>query len=314
MNRHGTAFVFAAGGSLGAIEVGMLKALVAAGVTADAVVGASVGAINAAYFASDPTAGGVERLERTWRAIRRRDVFPVSIAAALARVLARRDYLVSPRSPRRLIGAALPLERLEDGRIPCHVMATDARDGSPVRLSSGPALEALLASAAIPGVFPPVRVGTQTLVDGAVASGTPVSAAVALGVQRVIALSPGLPCAAGATPRSAIGVSLRVLNLLMVNQLLADLVRLRAEAEIVLVPPLCPLAVSSCNFSHTGELIVRAAASTRAWLAAGGLDRPAVPEALRPHAHVPERRAGARPCHPAGGSRATRSPVSAFPS
>jgi NTE family protein len=270
----------------------MLKALVAGGATADVVVGASVGALNAAYFASDPTPAGVERLERIWRAIRRRDVFPVSFGATVARVLARRDYLVSPASLHKLIRAVLPFERLEDGRIPCHVMATDLLDGSPVRLSSGPAMEALLASAAIPGVFPPVHVGSRTLVDGGVAGSTPIAAAVALGVERVIVLSPGLPCATHGHPRGAVAMGLHALNLLAVNQLLADLASLRSQADILLVPPLCPLSVHSYDFSRTGELIDRAAASTRDWLAAGGLHRPAVPPALRPHSHVPERGAG----------------------
>ena len=287
MTRPRVAFVFAAGGSLGAVEVGMLKALVAAGVTADLVVGASVGALNAAYFASDPTPDAVGRLERIWRGIRRKDVFPVSIRAAIGGVLARRDYLVSSDALRSLIRTTLRFRQLEEARIPCHVMATDALDGSPVRFSSGPALDALLASAAIPGVFPPVRLGSRLLVDGAVAGSTPLAAAVELGAQRVIALSPGLPCAANRTPHGPLGVSLNALNLLMVNQLLTDLQRLRGAAEIILVPPLCPLAVSSFDFSHTGELIDRAAASTRAWLDAGGLDRRTVPEALRPHTHPP---------------------------
>src|SRR5437870_926045 len=93
-----TAFVFAGGGSLGAVEVGMLKALVAHGVRADFVVGASVGAINAAYFAGDPSATGVARLEAVWRGIRRRDVFPVAPFSGLLGLFARRDSLVKPEA------------------------------------------------------------------------------------------------------------------------------------------------------------------------------------------------------------------------
>lgn len=71
-----TAFVLAGGGSLGAVQVGMLKALARAGIVPDLVVGASVGAINGAFYAGDPTPSGVERIERIWRGLSRSDVFP----------------------------------------------------------------------------------------------------------------------------------------------------------------------------------------------------------------------------------------------
>jgi NTE family protein len=75
----GTAFVLAGGGSLGAVQVGILRALTAAGVVPDLLVGASAGAINASFFAGDPTARGVAELERIWRGLERSDVFPVSL-------------------------------------------------------------------------------------------------------------------------------------------------------------------------------------------------------------------------------------------
>ncbi|MBI4421144.1 MAG: patatin-like phospholipase family protein [Gemmatimonadetes bacterium] len=285
MNRSGTAFVFAAGGSLGAIEVGMLRALTAAGVTADFVVGSSVGAINAAHYAHDPTAEGVARLEQIWRRVRRRDVFPVSPVGGIVRLLAGCDYLLSPAALRRLMERNLTLQRLEEARLPCHIVAADLVEGKAVALSSGPAVQALLATTAIPGVFPPVCIRPRTLVDGAVASGTPVSTAVALGAARVIVLSPGLPCAAPRPPAGVVSVGLHALNLLIVNQLLADLERVKGETEIVIVPPLCPLPVSSYDFSRTGELIDRAAASTAEWLGQDGLHHHEIPDSLRPHRH-----------------------------
>ena len=73
-----TAFVFAGGGSLGAVRVGMLLEMMRAGVSADLVVGSSAGAMNAAYFAGAPHAAGVDKLEKVWRGLRRHDEFPVS--------------------------------------------------------------------------------------------------------------------------------------------------------------------------------------------------------------------------------------------
>ncbi len=102
-----TAFVFAGGGSLGAIQVGMLRALTANGVTADMVVGSSVGAINGAYYAGAPTAEGVERLAEIWLSLRREDVFPVTWRTILSFLL-RRDFLVPPDGMRWLVDTYLP--------------------------------------------------------------------------------------------------------------------------------------------------------------------------------------------------------------
>ncbi len=279
-----TAFVFAGGGSLGAVEVGMLKALVGAGVEADFVVGASVGAINAAYFAADPSPAGVARLEAIWRGLRRSDVFPLAPFGGLWGLLRRRDHLVDPAALGRLLERHLPYQRLEDAALPCHVVATRVFDGAEVCLSAGSAVEALLASAAIPGVFPPAHFDGHWLIDGGVANNTPLSTAIALGAHRVIVLPSGIPCALDAPPRGAIASALHALNLLIARQLLGEVDRHAAHAAVLIVPPLCPLAVSSYDFDAAGELIDRAAAGTAQWLRDGGLERPgAVPHELTLH-------------------------------
>ncbi|HAO43083.1 MAG TPA: alpha/beta hydrolase, partial [Afipia sp.] len=97
-----TAFVFAGGGSFGAIQVGMMQALAAHGVTADLVVGSSVGAMNGAYYAGAPTLDGVKKLAEIWRGLTRQDVFPVS-ARSFVNFLWRRDFLISHDGVRKLI-------------------------------------------------------------------------------------------------------------------------------------------------------------------------------------------------------------------
>ena len=103
-----TAFVFAGGGSFGCIQVGMLRALVAHGVTADMVVGSSVGAMNAAYYAGTPTAEGVEKLAAIWRSLRRQDVFPITLRTLIG-FIRRRDFLVAADGVRRLIDTQCPI-------------------------------------------------------------------------------------------------------------------------------------------------------------------------------------------------------------
>jgi len=145
-----TAFVLAGGASYAATQVGMLRELVAQGVKPDIVVGSSVGALNGAYFAGDPTAAGVARLEGIWCGLKRRDVFPVTLRR-LVGLLFDSTALVDSHGLRRLIERHLPYRTLEDAAIPMHVAATEVLSGASVKLSSGPAVEAVLASCAIPG-------------------------------------------------------------------------------------------------------------------------------------------------------------------
>lgn len=281
-----TAFVFAGGGSLGAVQVGMLKALAGAAPAPDFVVGASVGALNATYYAASPNADGIARLERIWMRLTRMDVFPFTMLGTALCLLGRRDHLAFPRRLRALIESELPCRNLEDTVLPCHVVATDALDGTEVTLSSGDATEALLASAAIPAVFPAVTIDGRVLIDGGIASNTPISAAFALGATRVVVLPTGLPCALHDLPRGAIAIALHALNLLSMRQLLADVDRFAGRCELAVVPPLCPLATNSYDFSHSAELIGRAEAATRRWVDEGGLEGLRDPRwPLLPHRH-----------------------------
>jgi len=281
-----TAFVFAGGSSLGAIQVGMLKALLAAGYVADMVVGSSVGAINAAWFAGNPTQEGVSKLEAIWRGIRRTDIFPAHPIGSLLGLFSRRGYMVDSAGLARLIERHLPYARLEQARLPVHIIATDMLEGIEIRLSSGPATQALLASSAIPGVFPAVRLGTRHVVDGGVANHTPISAAVELGATRLVVLPTGYSCALEAPPRHAIAAALHALNILIAHQLSAAIRRYRTAVEIVVVPPLCPLGVSPYDFKSVGALIDRAQRSTEEWLRDGVEQVDGLPHQSEPHTHV----------------------------
>jgi len=277
-----TAFVFAGGGSFGAIQVGMLRELVAHGVKPDFVVGSSVGSLNGAYFAGVPTAAGVARLESIWCGLRRKDVFPLTLRGVVGLVFASAS-LVDSRGLRALIERHLPYRALEDAALPMYVMATDVLSGAAVQLSSGPAVEAILASCAIPAAFPPVRIGNDYLIDGAIANNTPVVTAVELGATRIIVLPTGFACSLKVPPATAIGNALQAVNLLIAGQLVRDLEQLSGRVEVFTVPPLCPIALSPYDFSRAQELIGRSAENTRRWLQSGGMTQQRIPGALRPH-------------------------------
>jgi NTE family protein len=281
-----TAFVLAGGGSLGAVQVGMLKALTRAGVVPDMVVGASVGAMNGAYFAAQPDDAGVKRLERIWSRLHRADIFPLSPLNSLLAILGRRDHLVTSSPLRSLVESELPCEKLENTKIPCHVVATDVLDGTEVSIAAGPLTTALLASAAIPAVFPHVTLDGRHLMDGAITNNTPISTALRLGATRLIVLPTGMSCALQKPPRGAVGLALHALNLLVMRQLLSDIERYSERAELlVVVPPLCPVSISAYDFSQTAELIRRAEATTRLWLKKKGLEHEGPPGELLPHEH-----------------------------
>jgi len=281
-----TAFVFAGGGSLGAIEVGMLRELLDHGVRPGCVIGASVGAINAAYFAGRPDGDGVAMLELLWCRIRRRDVMPLTMFGLLEMMLSRRSHLVDATALRMLLEKNLSFSRVERAAIPLHIVATDMHSGKEIILSSGPLVDAVLASAAIPGVFPPVRIGGVDLVDGGVANNTPISVAISLGATRVIVLPAGFACAMHKPPSNAIAQAMHALTLLIARQLVRDLESYSSHAEIFVVPPLCPLDVSPYDYTQCDRLIERAAEKTRAWLHEGGLERGFIPGELREHTHA----------------------------
>ena len=283
-DRPKTAFIFAGGGSFGAIHVGMLHSLASHGITADMVVGSSVGALNGAYYAGDPTIEGIQRLDAIWRGLRRNDVFPLTWRT-MTRFLYRRDFLVASDALRQLVDRNLTYRNLEDAKIPVHVVATNILSGGTVVLSEGSAAQAVIASAAIPGAFAPVHFNDLYLADGAISSDTPVAVAVERGARRLIILPSGYACALDEPPVGAVATALHALTLLIARQLMNELQGLDSSIDYFVVPPLCPLTGSPYDFSQTSKLIERATMSTEAWLAGGGLDHPGVYAQLSTHRH-----------------------------
>src|ERR1700758_1905122 len=153
-----TAFVLSGGASLGAVQVGMLLGLAEAGITPDLIIGTSVGAVNGGWVASGPDVARIEALANVWRSLSRNDVFPTRPIAGLLGFLGQRPNLVPDTGLRRLLSQHLGFSRLQDAPIALHVVATDVLSGHDMLLSSGDAIDAIAASAAIPAVFPPVSI------------------------------------------------------------------------------------------------------------------------------------------------------------
>ena len=262
----------------------MLAALRERGVRPDLIVGTSVGALNGAWLAGHPDAP-IEDLAQIWTSLHRSDVFPADPRRGLLAFAGRRRGMVDEGPLRRLLEAYVPFPRLEDAPVPLHVVAVEVLTGRDVVLSSGPAVESVLASAAIPAVFDPVMIDGLPYMDGGVANNTPISHAVALGAEEVWVLCAGYACALTEPPRGALAMALHALSLLLHKQLAVDVERFEPLVELHVLPPLCPMTVSPADFSHSAELIDRAHDASKRWLEA---EHPPVGQAafLGTHEHT----------------------------
>lgn len=260
------AFVFSGGASLGAVQVGMLRALAERSIHPDLVVGASAGAINAAWVAGDPHLEDLDGLERIWLGLRTRDVFPTDPLRGLLGFLGRRSSLVQHHALRSLLGRHVRFARLEDAPIPVSVIATDVLTGLEVVLDRGPTVDALLASSAIPGVLPPVTVDGAPLIDGAIVNNVPISEAVDNGATEVWVLPTGYACNLERAPTSALALILHALSLLIEQRLIRDVQQFQPLVDLRVIPPLCPLTVSPADFSRARELIDRSYDAAARWI------------------------------------------------
>jgi len=283
-----TAFVLTGGGSLAAVQVGMMQALSERGIRPDVVVGTSAGAVNAAFVgAYGVDSDALEDLARLWRGLRRSTVFPLRVDRGLLAVIGARDSLCSPDPLAQLLADTLPYTRLEHASIPVHVVATDVLTGRGVLLSDGDAVSALLASCAIPGVYPVMHRGDMALCDGALADVSGVVRAVELGADRVYVLTAGTACALDSTPRHPVSAALHALTLLLQQRAVADTRAAAGATEIRVIPPLCPLTVSASDFGHAAVLIRRARRASAEWLDSGSHELPAPHRFLSLHTHQP---------------------------
>jgi NTE family protein len=258
--------VFAGGAALASIQVGMLRTLLGAGIRPDMITGASSGALNGAMLASDPDAA-LGSLESLWTTVRRSDILPLR-PLTLVRLLAGRSPHIAPSTGiRRVLEQHLPIDRIEDASIPLHVVASDTATREKVVLSSGNAIDALVASTAIPGIYPPVEIDGRLLVDGGLAEDPPLGTAVERGATTVYLLPVGWPL--GPAPaRSALVRGMDALDWLFWSVASAHVERWAPECDLYVLPSPPITALHPLSARAAGRLIADAERMTRAWLPA----------------------------------------------
>ncbi len=234
------AFVLSGGGARGALEVGALQALVEAGIHADMIVGTSAGAINAAGFATNPTAAGVQRLAEQWIHAPSGDIFPGNWFSIARRFLTRQDSLYPNDGLRRFIEANLPPGVNTFGditQIRLYITTANLNTSTLYLFGEDPTanlVKAVLASAAIPPIFPPVEYNGYQYVDGGVVANVPISVAISQGATTVYAINLGDSGEMDDPARGIVPIAQQTIFTLMYQQLLDDLVDVAQMPHITL--------------------------------------------------------------------------------
>jgi NTE family protein len=260
-----TAWVLRGGASFGAAQVGMARALLEAGHTPDLLYGTSVGSINATWLAAGPALERLAGLQELWLKVTMRDVFPLRPWAVLSGLAGRRDHLVSPANLRRWLSESSPLERIEDAIVPLTVVAADIESGEEVLIDEGPVVEALMASCAMPGIFPPVRLLGRWLMDGGIASDTPLSSAADAGAERAFVL-PSLTGPPSGPPRTPLEAVLRSASISLARESARAIAASAGRLEVYALPAPTVPGASPFRFDKSAVLIEAGYELARRWL------------------------------------------------
>lgn len=267
------AFVLSGGGNLGAIQVGMLRALVERGIRADMVLGCSVGALNGAAYAADPTPEGIRRLEALWMGIDDDEVMPSGWIPTQVMLARRRPAVHDNAGLRALVSQALGVEHFEDLRVPFQCVATAVEPAAEAWFDAGPLVDPILASAALPGIFPLVQIGDLRYMDGAVVNDIPVTRAYELGARTIYVLHVGTLDRPFLDPKRPFDVMVQAYWIARRHRYHEDLDALPARVHVVVLPVGAPPRLKYNDFSHSQELITQAFSATAAHLDAAPVGR-----------------------------------------
>ncbi|MGN6696181.1 MAG: patatin-like phospholipase family protein [Aquihabitans sp.] len=266
-----TAFVLSGGGNLGALQVGMVRALFERRIAPDLILGCSVGALNGSAIAADPSLVMVGRLQEMWRGLADEGVMPAGVFPAVQ--LARKGVAIHDNANlRRVIESVLPGGRFEDLTVPFQCVATALVEGSETWFENGPLIDPIIASSAIPAVYPPVEIDGVKYLDGAIVNDVPVSRAVALGCDRIFVLHVGAWDRPRPEPKRPIDMATYAYWLARRSRFQRDLASIPSNIEVLVLPPGSTPLIKYNDFGHSDEMITSAYQATSAFLDAADAD------------------------------------------
>lgn len=254
------------GGSLGAIQVGMLQALSEREIPADLVAGTSVGSLNGAVVAADPT-GAANRLSHVWARMTRDQVFPGGLLAQALLLQKVKTHLFPNTGLAAVIADFLQqVTTFTDLALPFAAVTTDVATARPHIVRDGPLLPALLASAAIPGVFPPVDLNGRRLYDGGLVANVPMRHAVQMGARSLVVLDCNFPGQLPGSTDTIADILLYTAMVAMRAQSVLEAPVVAAEIPVVYLPGPAPKLMSPLDFTYTAELIEASYVTARSFL------------------------------------------------
>jgi NTE family protein len=267
-------FVLGGGGSLCAVQVGMLQALAELPIHPDLVVGTSVGSLNGAVVALDPK-GAANRLSHAWARITRKQVFPGGLLSQV-RTLERSKTHLFPNSGLAALVADFvgPTAQFEDLSLPFSAVTTDVATASPHVVNTGALLPALLASAAIPGIFPWVDHDGRRLYDGGVVANVPLRQALAMGARSLVILDCQFPGHLLPPPETLAETLLFTAMVTMRTQVVLEAPLVATEVPVVYLPGPAAHRISPFDFASTSLLVEDAYEASRAFLEGLRVDGP----------------------------------------
>jgi len=259
-------YVLGGGGSLGAVQVGMLQALAEHDIAPDIVAGTSVGSLNGAVVALDPKSAA-NRLSHLWPRMTRERVFPGGLLSQMRTLQHTKTHLFPSTGLAAVIADFLGADTaFDDLRLPFAALAMDIATARPHVLSDGRLLPALLASAAIPGIFPPVQLGPLRLYDGGLVANVPMRQALAMGARSLVVLDCNFPGHTPDPPETMAEVLFYTAMVSMRTQAVFEAPLAAAEVPVVYLHGPEPHPVSPLDFRQTGTLIEAAYEAARSFL------------------------------------------------
>ncbi|RMG96235.1 MAG: patatin-like phospholipase family protein [Chloroflexi bacterium] len=260
------AFVLSGGAALGAIQVGMLKSLLAAGLMPDLLVGTSVGALNGAVIADHGMIEGTHLLEEVWENLSREMIFPGGRIAQARHLLSTKLSIFPNDNLTELICRTLSVTEFEALHLPFGALATNLLTHHGALFTSGKLHKALLASAAIPGVYPPVEINGVLYVDGALTAHVPLAAAVRMGAASLVVLDTGDTCHHASLPRHVAEMFLITMHTAMRQRVLVEAPAIARQLPVLYLPSPCPISRSVLDFSNSQVLMKQAEETTAVFL------------------------------------------------
>jgi len=265
-SRGPVAFVLGGGGNLGSLQIGMLRALVEHGVRPDMVIGCSVGAINGAAYAADPTPSGVQHLEEMWLSVPEFDIFPAGWIPNPVQLARKGSALHSNEGLRRLVEFGLPVRRFDELAIPFECVATSVETADEHWFGTGDLIEPILASAALPAIYPVVSLHGGRFIDGGVVNDVPISRAIELGARHIYVLHVGNYDRPRPEPRRPLDVAIQAFWIARRHRFTRDLATVPTDIGVTILPPGEIPAVRYDEFSRSRDLMNQAYAAASAVL------------------------------------------------